>query len=100
MTLRLSALVVVLLAFGALTVRALAESGYVGVFAAQLSSWAGMQVLADLVILAVLACLWMLRDAPRHGLPAWPFLLITLAAGAFGPLLYLVARELRTRRTA
>jgi len=52
-------------------------------------------VFADLVILAVLACLWMDRDARQHGLNAWPFIIITVFAGSFGPLLYLVAREVR-----
>ncbi len=49
----------------------------------------------DLVILGVLACFWMAKDAPAQGLPAWPFILMTLILGSFGPLIYLVARQLR-----
>lgn len=83
----------VLVPFGVLTVVALADVGYVGLFAAQLRSWGGVQVLLDLVILGALACLWMIGDARRTGLSPWPFVAITLVAGSFGPLLYLLARE-------
>ena len=37
----------------------------------------------------------MVRDARERGLVAWPFVVLTLAAGSFGVLFYLVARELR-----
>jgi hypothetical protein len=47
------------------------------------------------VILAVLASIWMVRDARERGLSAWPFILVTLVAGSFGPLLYLLTREIR-----
>lgn len=89
-------LLVVIAAFGALSTLALMDVGYFGVIAPHFRSWGGAQVFADLVILAVLACLWMVRDARERGLPAWPFILITLFLGSFGPLLYLVARELRS----
>ena len=52
------------------------------------------QVFADFVVLAVLVCGWMIRDARERRLVAWPFVLITLVAGSFGPLLYLVMRDL------
>ena len=89
------ALIVVILGFGALSTLALMEVGYFGILAPHFRSWGEAQVLADLVILAVLFCFWMVRDARERGLPAWPFILITVVAGSFGPLLYLVTRELR-----
>lgn len=95
---RLIALFTVLVGFGALSVAALLEVGYLNVFLLQLRSWAGAQVLFDLVILALLACIWMFNDARVRGASPWPFIVITLFAGAFGPLLYLVMRELRTRQ--
>ena len=55
----------------------------------------GAQVLVDLVIVCALAIIWMLKDARESGITVWPFIVVTLAAGAFGPLFYLVARELR-----
>ena len=92
---RLVGLLLVIVAFGALTAIALLDVGFWGIIAPHFRSWGAGQVLADLVIVAVLACIWMVRDAPKNGLVAWPFVLLTLGAGSFGPLFYLVARELR-----
>jgi hypothetical protein len=49
-------------------------------------------VLADLAILALLSCLWMVADSRTSGVPAWPFIVLTIFAGSFGPLLYLIVR--------
>ncbi|MDX2149863.1 MAG: DUF2834 domain-containing protein [Bryobacteraceae bacterium] len=100
MTGRLLLLGGVIAAFGVLSAVALAESGYWGIIASHFRTWGGMQVLADLVILALLACLWMVRDAREQGLPAWPFVALTLLAGSFGPLVYLLVRETRVTRPA
>jgi hypothetical protein len=88
-------LIVVVAAFGVLSTLALMDVGYFGILKPHFQSWGEGQVLADLVILAVLACVWMVRDAKLRGVSAWPFVVITLVAGSFGPLLYLVAREWR-----
>jgi hypothetical protein len=93
---RLIVLLLVIAGFGLLTVLALTDVGYVGIIEPHFRSWGGAQVFIDLVILAVLACIWMTTDARERGLSAWPFILITLVAGSFGPLLYLVLRELRS----
>jgi Na+/H+-dicarboxylate symporter len=95
---RLIALVAVIAAFGALSGLALHEAGYFGILEPHFKSWSEAQVLADLVILAVLSCIWMVQDARQRGLSAWPFVLITLVAGSFGVLFYLVARSLRGTR--
>jgi uncharacterized membrane protein len=95
MSLRLAALLLVTALFGALTAVALAQVGILGIFRPHFQSWGPAQVFADLVILAVLACFWMVRDGRAHGLNPWPFVILTVLAGSFGPLLYLVARELR-----
>ncbi len=99
MSTRLILLAVVIAAFAAITVEALLEVGYFGLVEQQLRSWAGIQVLIDLVIVCVLACIWMTNDARSRGLSAWPFILLTLVAGSFGPLAYLVVRELRSTST-
>ena len=80
----------VLLAFGGLTVAAVMQHGYVGIFQYQLQSLAGLQVLADLGIALLLVLAWLWRDARRTGRNAWPWIVLTLAAGSFGPLLYLL----------
>ena len=93
---RLIALVAVVAAFGVLTAFALMDVGFFGILEPHFRSWGGAQVFTDLVIALVLACFWMVYDARERGLPAWPFIVITLLAGSFGPLLYLVARTLRS----
>ncbi len=92
---RMIALLAVIGGFGALTTMALMDTGYLGIVRPHFQSWGGAQVFADLVVLAVLACIWMRRDARAQGLPAWPFILTTLFAGSFGILFYFVVRELR-----
>ena len=95
MSTRIIALAVVLVAFGVLTALALLDVGYFGILEPHFRSWGGAQVFVDLVIVCILACTWMVNDARERGLSAWPFVVITLVAGSFGPLLYLVVRELR-----
>ena len=92
---RLISLLVVIAGFSVLTVLALMDVGFLGILAPHFQSWGGAQVFIDLVIVAILACIWMAHDAPERGLSAWPFIVVTLIAGSFGPLLYLVVRELR-----
>jgi hypothetical protein len=57
-----------------------------------MANWGAMQVLADLVIACLLICFWMVADARERGMNPWPYVAITLFAGSFGPLLYLLRR--------
>ncbi len=102
MSTRLFVLLFVLAAFGVLTALALMDVGFLGILEPHFRSWGGAQVFVDLVIACLLACIWMIGDARERGMSAWPFVLLTLVAGSFGPLLYLVVREVRStaRRTA
>ena len=93
---RLVALVGTVLAFGLLTALALMEVGYFGIIEPHFKSWGAAQVLVDLVIACGLACYWMLNDVRERGVSAWPFIALTLVLGSFGPLFYLVTRELRS----
>ncbi len=95
MSSRMVLLLVVIGLFGALSALALMDVGYFGIFEPHFQTWAGGQVFADLVILAVLGCLWMIQDGPARGINPWPFVITTLFLGSFGVLFYLVARELR-----
>lgn len=88
-------LLFVLLDFALLSLYAMTQVGYLGIWQAGLSSWGGAQILADLIIAGALICLWMVGDARRHGLRPWPYIIITLVGGSFGPLLYLLRRELQ-----
>jgi hypothetical protein len=96
MSARLLALFVVIGLFGALSVLALLDVGYLGIIAPHFQSWGGGQVFADLVILAVLGCVWMAEDGRARGINPWPYIALTVFTGSFGLLFYLVARELRS----
>lgn len=86
----------VLLAFGGLSVAAVLQHGYVGLFQYQLQNLAGLQVLADLGI--ALGLVWLWRDARQTGRSPWPWIVLTLAVGPFGPLLYLLSAPQQARR--
>ncbi|MDX2218441.1 MAG: DUF2834 domain-containing protein [Burkholderiales bacterium] len=86
-------LIATLLGFGALTGIAVWNEGVVGVFSSITRSYGSMQIFADLAIALVLVMIWMWRDAKNSGRNAWPWLVLTLVAGSFGPLLYLLTRK-------
>jgi Terpene cyclase DEP1 len=88
-------LLVVAIAFAALSIPAVAEHGITGIFLHQFENLAGIQVLADLTIALGLFIVWMWGDARRSGRNPWPWLVLTLAAGSFGPLLYLLLAKRR-----
>lgn len=53
------------------------------------------QVVIDLYLLAVLACVWMYRDARTRGqsmASVWPYFLLTALFVSAGPLLYVVVK--------
>lgn len=89
---------IVTFAFAALTALAVAQHGATGILTYQLANTAGLQVLADLAIALGLFLVWMWQDAKAKGINQWPWLVITLLIGSFGPLLYLLYRQ--TRRGA
>ena len=60
---------------------------------------AGLGGFWPLVILALLSCVWMVRDARAGGRSAWPYVLVTLALGSFGILFYLLARIIGETQT-
>lgn len=90
-------LMLTLVAFSALSAIAVWRHGYWGIFDAQLQSYAGLQVLADLAIAMTLFMVWMWRDARSSGRNPWPWIVLTLLAGSFGPLFYLLSRRSGTR---
>jgi Terpene cyclase DEP1 len=91
-----SLLSLILVLFGALSAMALWQHGYWGIIAPHFKSFGAGQVLADLVIAVTLAMVWMWHDAKATGRNVWPWLVFTLIAGSFGPLLYLLTRKSNT----
>ncbi|NTV34228.1 MAG: DUF2834 domain-containing protein [Deltaproteobacteria bacterium] len=83
-------LILTLVAFSVLSAMAVWHHGYWGIFELQFKSFAGAQVLADLVIALVLFLIWMWRDAKVTRRNPWPWIVLTLAAGSFGALIYLL----------
>lgn len=58
------------------------------------------QVLIDLYLMALMACVWMYRDARARGkslVSVLPYWLITAVFVSVGPLLYLVVNGFRPR---
>ncbi len=92
MTKRTLALIL-LVPFTLLTLYALQQVGYVGIFDYHRHSPAGWQVFADLVIALVLVLSWMVPEARKAGQNPWPWVVATLFLGSIGPLLYLVFRR-------
>lgn len=89
-TVLLVVLGLVTLDFAILSGYAVMQHGYWGLFEHQFQNAAGWQVLADLVIVCLLAAAWMIQDARKTSRTVWPYLLATVFLGSFGPLAYLL----------
>lgn len=90
----------VLADFMALTAWAVYDVGYVGFFETVLSTSAGIVCAVDLVIALSLITVWMVRDAREHGVSPVPYVILTVALGSVGPLLYLLRRPEPAREPA
>lgn len=91
---RVAALVGVLLVFAVVSAVALAEHGYVGLWAFLFQGTAERQVALDLTIAMFLVTVGIVGDSRTSGVPAWPYVLVTVLTGSLGPLGYLLHREL------
>jgi hypothetical protein len=89
-TMRRIVLIVTLIAFLVLTTMAVLQHGYAGIFMQQFQSYGGAQVLVDLVIALTLFLVWMWNDAKAAGRNPLPWVLLTLALGSIGALIYLL----------
>lgn len=88
-------LLLVLAAFGAYSTYAMLQVGYLGIWQAGMANPGALQVLLDLCVMASLVSLWMYTDARRASRNPWPYLLLTMVGGSFGPLLYLAVGSFR-----
>lgn len=86
-------LMIVLAFFGVLSAVALSQHGYWGILEPHFRTFGAAQVFADLVIALSIVMVWMWRDARATGRNPWPWIVVTLALGSFGPLVYLLTRR-------
>ncbi len=88
----------VLVAFGAFSTWVVAGHGYTGFLSlAAREPWA-LQMLLDLVIACSFGLGWLVPDARKRGITAWPFIAMTIALGSIGLLAYVVRRGLNRSR--
>jgi hypothetical protein len=85
--------ILALIPFTLLSVLAVMQFGYIGIVENLLRNSAGWQALADLVIALLLVFAWMIPEARARGRNPWPWVVITLVLGSFGPLLYLATEK-------
>ncbi|XOV79969.1 MAG: DUF2834 domain-containing protein [Aestuariibacter sp.] len=90
--------IVLLVPFTVLSAYAVMQVGYIGIVDYAFASPAGWQVFADLVIALLLVFNWLIPEAKRAGINPWPWVVITLFLGSFGPLLYLALHGKKARR--
>lgn len=83
------------LAFGAFSLWVLAQVGYLGIWQGGFANLGAMQITADLVISSLLLMGFVARECRAAGRPWWPWAVITLLAGSFGTLGYLLWRGRR-----
>lgn len=88
MNTRKTVAILALIPFSLLTVYAVMEVGYIGIFDYHRHSPAGWQVFTDLVIALVMVLAWMIPNARETGRNPWPWVVLTLTMGSIGPLLY------------
>ena len=85
----LSAALIVLLAMDAYSVYLY---GFIGFFRVIFANFAGLTAFVDLLIALVLILVWMGDDSRERNVSAIPYLILTIALGSVGPLLYLIRR--------
>lgn len=85
-------LLLVLADFVAVTAWGVSQVGVVGLFTGMLATPASIVGSVDLLIALGLVAVWMVRDARAHGVSPVPYLVLTVALGSVGPLLYLLRR--------
>jgi hypothetical protein len=86
-------LAIVLLVFGIQGFYVMGQVGYWGIWVNNLNHPAGQQVFADLLISLSLVMVWLWHDAKATGRNVWPWIIVTLVLGSFGPLVYLLTSQ-------
>ena len=89
-------LAILLVDFVAVALWGVSQVGFVGLFAGMLASPAAIVNSVDLVIALGLVMAWIVLDARARGTSPLPYLILTIALGSVGPLLYLLRRPEET----
>lgn len=87
------ALSLVLAGFLVFTAHVLIEYGFVGFYTQVAQNTATLLAFTDLAIALTILMGWMVMDARRTGRNPAAFILITLAIGIAGPLLYMLTGD-------
>jgi hypothetical protein len=95
---RIASLALFLL-LGSVTVVALLDVGYIGIFQLLMDSTAGWQVFVDLAAALLIALMFLYDDAKARGIRFWPWIIATLMTGSIAPLLYLLIYGYRPGRS-
>jgi len=82
--------IILLIPFTVLSLYAVWQVGYIGIFDYHRHSPAGWQVFSDLVIACILLLCWIVPEMKKNGQNPWLVVLLTVTLGSFGPLLYIV----------
>ncbi|MEI6221598.1 MAG: DUF2834 domain-containing protein [bacterium] len=83
-------LIFVLTAFIAFTITTLFFHAYWDIFILQFRTFAGTQVIIDLVLALSMVLVWMWHDAKSANRNPWPWIVLTLTTGSIGPLIYIL----------
>lgn len=92
--------IILLIPFIPLSLYAVYQVGYIGIFDYHRHSVAGWQVFSDLVIACILLLSWIVPEAKRNGQNPWPIILMTILLGSFGPLLYIIFMRKNTQHSS
>lgn len=85
-------LAILLADFVAVVLWGVAQVGFLGLFEAMVDGPAAIVASVDLVLALGLVMAWMVVDARARGTSVVPYLILTVALGSVGPLLYLLRR--------
>ncbi len=87
-------LIIVLIAFSALTAYSVTQAGGIlNLVKIHLSTPEGWQIFADLIITICLCLALIRRDAQIKQRPFWPWAIFSICVGSFGPLLYFITEK-------
>jgi hypothetical protein len=78
------------LAFGAWSLWVMVEIGYLGIWRGGFTNLGAAQITTDLVVSSMLLVGFVVRDCRLAGRTWWPWALLTVVAGSFGTLAYLL----------